>query len=165
MSANEALVARLESLDSGRLADFELSMFGMTLDAERFMSMRLSEHALHAWDIAVASDPSATVAAGSVALLVDVIGATAARAGKPSEPSLVGIVTAEPERRFVLDSGAVTLEALSPDGALPDRSIQLPAEALIRLVYGRVSDAHPPQGTVTGNSVELSELTAIFPGF
>ena len=47
--------------------------------------MRVGEHAVHTWDIAVALDPKATVAADAVDLLIDTAPAIVARAMKPVE--------------------------------------------------------------------------------
>ncbi len=165
VTANEALLARMEGLSDEELDGFRLSMFGMDLDAERFVRMRLSEHALHSWDVAVAFDASAVVAAGSVDLLIDGIGDLASRTGHPSpKPSKVGVTTTEPGREFVLDTGGVRLDLAPVSGAATDATIEMPSEALVRLVYGRISDAHPPRGSVKGEGVELDDLRVVFAG-
>ncbi len=53
------------------------------------------------------------------------------------------------------------LEPAEADGSLPH--LRLPAEALVRLVYGRLDPAHPPP--VETSQVDLDELRQIFPGF
>ena len=40
---------------------------------------------------------------------------------------------------------------------------RLPAEAFIRLLYGRMDEAHTPPAESAG--VELDELRPLFPGF
>jgi hypothetical protein len=141
-------------------------MFGRSVDAAGLLRMRLSEHAVHAWDVAVAFDPAAEVAADAVELLIDGLGELAARSGQArGEPLDVTIVTFGPRRIFRLRAGdEVTLE---PAGVAPglDRSIELPAEAFLRLVYGRLDDAHPPRGTVHTDGVGIAELAPIFKGF
>lgn len=47
------------------------SMFGMTPDIVGLLRMRLSEHAVHTWDVAVVLDAAARVDAHAVALLID----------------------------------------------------------------------------------------------
>ena len=74
LQANEALVERLESLDDGQRERFRLLLFGMDLDIAGLARMRLSEHAVHSWDVAVALDPSARVAPEAVGLLIDTLG-------------------------------------------------------------------------------------------
>jgi hypothetical protein len=53
----------------------------------------------------------------------------------------------------------VELTAGEP-GQSPD--LELPAEALSRLVYGRLDPDHTP--AVTGDATLLAELRAVFPG-
>jgi hypothetical protein len=62
-------------------------MFGMDLDTAGLARMRLGEHAIHTWDIAVALDPAATVAPDAVSLLIDALGQLVARTAKPSGPA------------------------------------------------------------------------------
>src|SRR5580700_8027417 len=54
MTVNEAFVTRVESLDADALDGLHLAMFGMDLDAPRLLRMRLSEHAVHTWDVGIA---------------------------------------------------------------------------------------------------------------
>jgi hypothetical protein len=46
--------------------------------------MRLSEHAIHTWDVEVALDPAATIAPVPVELLIDSFDRTIGFAGKPT---------------------------------------------------------------------------------
>ncbi|MCU4183352.1 maleylpyruvate isomerase family mycothiol-dependent enzyme [Acidiferrimicrobium sp. IK] len=166
VSANEAFVARIESLDTTALDGFLLDMFGRTLDAAGLLRMRLSEHAVHAWDVAVAFDDSSEVAADAVGLLVDGLGETAARSGKAAGHRLdASILTSMPERHFSLRVGEEVRLDLTDGPSSPAASIEMPAEALLRLVYGRVDGLHPPQGEVKARGVTLSELAAVFGGF
>jgi len=58
--ANEAFVTRVESLTVEERAAFSVTMFGrMSVDLAGALGMRLSEHALHTWDVAAASPISA----------------------------------------------------------------------------------------------------------
>jgi uncharacterized protein (TIGR03083 family) len=169
LAADGALVARLESLDPDERASMRLQMFGMDLDVSALAGMRLGEHAVHSWDVAVALDPSATIAADAVNLLVDRVGQLAARSGKPGGRQLSArVTTTAPERSFDLQVGeGVTLEAADPaasgDHADGGAALRLPAEALIRLVYGRLDPAHTPP--VEATEVDLDDLRQIFPGF
>jgi uncharacterized protein (TIGR03083 family) len=166
LQVNGALVERLESLDDGERERFRLQMFGMDLDIAGLARMRLSEHAIHSWDVAVALDPSARVAPEAVGLLIDTIGQLTARAGQPDgNKRRVHVSADDPQRHFTLETGeTVTLEpaaAEDRDGDEPE--LRLPAEALIRLVYGRLDPAHAPPVETRG--VDLDELRPIFPGF
>jgi uncharacterized protein (TIGR03083 family) len=159
--ANEAFVRRLEQLPDAERAAFALSMFGMDLDLAGLAAMRLGEHAVHTWDIVVALDPDAVIPADAVALLIDTLPTTAARAGKPTAvDAAVTISTAEPERRFVLaTSPAVELTPAETGAA----GVVVPAEALVRLVFGRLDPAHTPPD-IAGWAA-LPDLRAVFPGF
>ncbi len=46
----------------------------------------------------------------------------------------------------------------------PVSEVTMPAEALLRLSYGRLDPAHTP-ASVTGDPADLDQLRAIFPGF
>jgi uncharacterized protein (TIGR03083 family) len=176
VAADGVLVGRIESLDAGQRDRFRLELFGMDLDMAGLLRMRLGEHAIHTWDVAVALDPAATVAPDAVALLVDALGQLVTRSGKPDGRQLRLLVSAtSPQRHFILEAGeTVTLapaegaEAL-PElrlpaaGAQPLPELRLPAEALVRLVYGRLDPAHTP--AVEARGVDLDELRRIFPGF
>jgi len=101
----------------------------------------------------VALDPAATIAPDATGLLIDTIGQFVARAGKPDGVERrVRVLTTDPEREFIL----------STDGEADLPELRLPAEALIRLVYGRLDPDHTPP--VQASGVDLDELRAIFPG-
>lgn len=164
VAANERFVTRLEQLDEATVRSFRLKMFGMDLSMSGMLRMRLSEHALHSWDIAVVSDPAATVAPDAVELLIDGVGDMAGRVGKPTErPVTVAVATHNPDRHFFLDTGGVSLTS-SPAGASADATLDLPAEAFLRLVYGRLDDAHVNGDEVHVSGISLGELRSVFPG-
>jgi uncharacterized protein (TIGR03083 family) len=163
LRADEAFVERLESFDPDQKAGLRLHMFGMETDLTGLARMRLSEHALHSWDVAVALDPSATVAPEAVSLLVDMLGQVAAQSAKPDgKERRLRVSTSDPERHFVLETGqAVSLTESDGEEGLPE--LRLPAEAFVRLVYGRLGPHHTPP--VEANGVDLDELRQLFPGF
>jgi len=166
LHADNAVTERFESLDAGQRQRLRLKLFGMDLDATGLARMRLGEHAIHTWDVAVALDPAATVAPDAVDLLVDTLGQLAVRTAKPGgNQRRLHVLTSSPERHFTLDvAETVTLTASEGDGGdegLPE--LRLPAEALVRLVYGRLDPAHTPP--VETRQVDLDELRQLFPGF
>jgi uncharacterized protein (TIGR03083 family) len=59
LRADQAVLERFESLGPDELGRLRLQMFGMDLDATGLARMRLSEHAIHTWDVAVALDAEA----------------------------------------------------------------------------------------------------------
>jgi uncharacterized protein (TIGR03083 family) len=163
LRADEATLERFESLDADEQARLSLHVFGMDLDAVGLARMRFSEHAVHTWDIAVTLDPAATLAPDAVALLVDTLDQLVARAGKPDgKQRKVRVLTSDPDRRFTLETGeAITLTPSDGEPGLPE--LRLPAEAFIRLLYGRLDPDHTPPAESTG--VDLAELRQLFPGF
>jgi uncharacterized protein (TIGR03083 family) len=164
LQADQAVVERFESLDDEQRQELRLAAFGMEIDAAALAGMRLGEHAIHTWDVAVALDPAATVAPYAVALLVDTLGQLAARTGQPGGTARrVRIVTNSPDRTFILDAGEAVSLTADDDAAEPLPEVRLPAEALVRLVYGRLDPAHtPPVETTDAN---LDDLRKMFPGF
>ncbi len=72
------------------------------------------------------------------------------------------VSTSDPERHFVLETGdSVSLTESNGEEGLPE--LRLPAEALVRLVYGRLGPHHTPP--VEADGVDLDELRQLFPGF
>src|SRR4029077_17105060 len=167
LRADQATLERLESMDADERARLHLNLFGMDIDATGFARLRLSEHAVHAWDVLVALDPSATLASDATALLIDTVDQVAARSGQPDgRPRTVRVSTPDPERRFILETGDAVPLPSSDDEGPPESGrseLRLPAEAFIRLIYGRMDEAHTPPAETAG--VELDELRQIFRGF
>lgn len=169
--ANEAFVSRVEGLSDAEREAFSMSLFGSEQDLGGLLAVRLGEHALHVWDVAVALDPATTVAADAVALLIDTAPATAARAGKGvTEIGPVTVKTIDPSRRFRLTVGSEVVLAPLDDEVADDEvaadevaaGVELPAEALLRLVSGRLDPAHTPAGA---DEEQLALLRPLFPGF
>jgi len=167
LNADEATLEQFESLDADQRARLHLHLFGMDLGVTGLARMRVSEHAVHTWDVAVALDPAATVAPDAVGLLVDTLGQFVGRAAKPDGVQRrLRVLTTDPERDFILATGeSVTLTPADGEEGLPELhlpELRLPAEALIRLAYGRLDPAHTPP--VQASGVDLDELRGIFPG-
>ena len=166
LSADAALVARLGALSEAERERWRLDMFGSEQDLAGLARMRLSEHAVHTWDVVVALQPSAPVAPEAVDLLVDSLGDLAARTGTVDEPLTVTVTTVDPERVLTLavgPSGGSLVEG-KPAAGTASGSVRLPAEALLRLVYGRLDADHTPTG-ISADGVDLDDLRAAFPGF
>jgi uncharacterized protein (TIGR03083 family) len=163
VSANEHFIARLEHLEPDQQDAFGLSLFGSDVDIAGLTALRLGEHALHTWDIAVAFDPAATVAPDAVELLIDTLPQRAAAAGLPVPGGRpVEVVTADPLRTYRLTLDPVV--TLTPrDAVTPDATVaRFPAEAFLRLVAGRLDAEHTPLGV---DAPDLDQLRQAFPGF
>ena len=167
VAANEALVGRLEGLTPEQRAAVRVDFFGNQFDAAAFVGTRLSEHALHVWDIAVVGHPDTPVAPDAVELLVDRLAPLAVRTGQADTgPFTVRLSTTGPARAFDLVVGdGVELRA-DPSAEDPvDGRVTLGAEALVRLVYGRLDAEHTPPGITVEGPVEMDRLRRTFPGF
>jgi uncharacterized protein (TIGR03083 family) len=161
LAADRAFLERIEGLTEDQRRSARLSLFGTERDLVGLLQMRLAEHSLHTWDVAVALDDTALLSPDAVVLLVDALGDIVARTGKPEAlPGPVGVRTTDPERRLQLtpSDGALRLDTENP-GTPPS---ELPAEALVRLVYGRLDPSHTPKTDVDADV--LDALRAAFPG-
>ena len=158
-----AFLDRIEALPADDARRWHMHLFGAEQDLAGLLSMRLSEHALHTWDIVVALDPSATVSDDAVAIIVDSLPALVGYTGRPARTTRrVLVTTREPERSFLLtvDPEGARLEPGADESA--ERLVG-PAEAFVRLVYGRLDPAHTP-ASVDASATDLAELRRTFPG-
>jgi uncharacterized protein (TIGR03083 family) len=163
LTYNERLAQRFEGLSDDELARMRLNLFGMQLDAAGLPRLRLAEHALHTWDIAVALDPAAQVAADAITLLVDTLGSLTSFVGKTQGKAFrLHVRTSGPEREFALRVGDA-VELTNWDGGKADGVLRLPAEGFVRLIYGRLDPAHTPAVELTG-PVTLDDVRRVFPG-
>lgn len=162
LAADADAVVRLESLTADERSTLVVAVGPLQLDATAFVALRLNEHVLHTWDVAVALDPSATLPSDPAALCVDNLGLIARYTAKPDGTQrTITVRTTDPARSFAitLDPDSVSFgPAAEPD----DGDVVLPAEAFVRLVYGRLDTGHTPAG-VTGEAT-LDELRRVFPG-
>jgi hypothetical protein len=112
----------------------------------------------------VALDPSATVAADAVNLLVDRVGQSRPGAQAGGRQVSARVTTTARSALLTCGSAGVTLEPADPaasgDHADGGAALRLPAGALIRLVYGTRPRSPPP---VEATQVNLDDLRQIFP--
>jgi uncharacterized protein (TIGR03083 family) len=127
------------------------------------LGMRLNEVANHAWDVRVGVDPSATVDPESAELLVELFGGPLAFlldfSGKADQ--------VEQEVRLAIPGGGIEITgAVIVTGEVgdPTATFEGPAEAVVRLLSGRLGAKHAAGVSVTGN-VTLDELRKVFPGY
>jgi uncharacterized protein (TIGR03083 family) len=167
-------ISRLEALSDEELASIGLDFFGRQLDAAGLVRLRLSEHAIHVWDVAVSADPGATVASDAILPAMEQITQLFQFVAKPAGDSFrVRLRTTAPDGDYLLDVGeSVTLSdwaegsapsRSAPSGSAADGEITLPAEALLRLFYGRLDPEHTPEYSAEG--IGLDRIRAVFPGF
>ena len=131
----------------------------------RGRARRLNEHAVHSWDVDVTLEPSAVIPADAAAVIVDNLGLIAGFSGRAigSTDKCVHVRTSEPVRDFALTLGADAV-SLTPcaDPHAPD--LELPADALIRLVYGRLDPDHTPAASRASTSRNCAACSAASDG-
>jgi uncharacterized protein (TIGR03083 family) len=161
LSADQALIERLRALTDAQREHFTVAMGPMTLGYPEFLRFRLAEHVLHTWDIAVVFDPGAGLAPDAVDAVLPILPTIARFSGKPTgSVTDVRIGTTAPERQFVVGLGIDGVTVAPDSGGAPE--LELPAEAFVRLVYGRLDRDHTP--AFDGPEVTLDELRRAFPG-
>ncbi|WP_181783149.1 maleylpyruvate isomerase family mycothiol-dependent enzyme, partial [Pseudonocardia pini] len=149
LAADRTFLERVEGLTEEQRSTARLDLFGAERDLADLLRMRLGEHALHTWDVAVALDDTATLAPDAVDLLVDGLDQIVGGTGRAEAlPGPVGIRTTAPERAFLLTPGetgvALTEGAAEESAEESAEGPTIPAEAFVRLVYGRLDPAHTP---------------------
>ncbi len=142
LAADRGVLDRLDAVGEAERASFATQFGPMTVDFEMLVGFRLNEHVVHTWDVEVAGDPAARLQPGALEPVLDNLELIARFTARPTGATARHVVrTADPQRLFAIE--------LSPEGvafgpsadqdAVPD--LELPAEAFVRLVYGRLDDA------------------------
>jgi uncharacterized protein (TIGR03083 family) len=160
--SDAAYLAALEASSEEQRETFRMNMGPHTFDFEGLVGLRLGEHVLHTWDIEVPFRPDATLTSEAASAVLDGIQFVASRAAKPTgDARAITIRTSDPVRDFtlILDEDSVEFVENPHDG---DVDLEIPAEALVRLIYGRLDEAHAP-ASVSGDVVDY--LRTLYPGF
>jgi uncharacterized protein (TIGR03083 family) len=169
IASDAGLIAVFDGIDTGARESFRMELFGNDTSLADVERMRLAEHAVHSWDVAVALDPTAEVDPEGVEYLVDQLGPVGGWSGRADGLAPVLVVTSDPGREFVIGAAeAVTIRPAGDDDAAGDPGadrIELPAAAFVRLVYGRLDPEHTPAGIVSSSPDLLDRLRRMFPGF
>ena len=167
--ANEALVTAYESLDADQLRDvrIELGYLPAPIEIAELVGMRLGEQTLHGWDVRVAFDPKATLAAEALPILLGrahVFLVYIAKAGAVAQrPASVAVSITDPDRELGLYIDDVVWLGDAP--AAPAATLRLPAESWLRLMAGRLSADHTPGDVEATGVPTLDDLRRVFPGY
>ena len=162
LATDEVLVADSPNLrPTTWSATFPMGPFTVTFD--QYLGPRLNEHVLHTWDVEVAFNSDAVLPSEAVAAVLDHLGFVARFAAKPSGAERTYVVrTSNPVATFAITITSDSVTTAVGDDRSP-ADLELPAEAFIRLVYGRLDADHTPADIV--GAEHLDELRAVFPGF
>ncbi len=177
VSGDATLVAAFEALDGATRSSLRLKLGFLPepIGADLLAALRLNETTLHGWDVAVADDPAATLDPAAVPVLLDALtGPLSSFLGflgrGAAAAAVLDVHAVDPDRRLTLrvDDG-VSLQpsesAESSGSTGSDATLTLPAEALLRLMTGRLDPDHTPVGVSTTGAADLAALRAAFPGF
>ena len=161
LTADRALLDRVASLTDAERDSLHFSIGPFELDLAKFLGLRLNEHVLHSWDVDVAFHPTATLAADAVPIVIDNLEMLAGFAGSiDGHERVLTVHTTEPSRAFAVNVGPERLALTAAEPSAPV-DIELPSEAFVRLVYGRLDPDHSPPDI---ESAELEQLRGLFPG-
>ncbi len=134
----------------------------MTFDYAAFIRLRINEHVVHTWDVAVVFDRAAPLEPDAAAVVLEAVPMIARYAGKPTgSTKQLRVRTVAPDRHFAVSLFANGISLAPDDGAGPP-DLELPGEAFVRLVYGRLDSEHTPD--FEGADGHLAELRRAFPG-
>ena len=168
LAADAVLVQAVESLTPEQRAGLsvDLGFLPAPVPVATYAGMRLNEAAQHSWDVRVAFDEEATIDDATARLLVDhladglgfLLGFTAKadRAPTPARVRLTGV-----EHDLSLGDAV----ALVPVGGEPTATLEGSADAVARLVSGRLTPAHTPVDVRVSGAVTLEDLRRVFPGY
>jgi uncharacterized protein (TIGR03083 family) len=165
VATDSAFLQRVDDMPAEQLDLIHMALWGQEVDAAGLLTLRLNEHTIHTWDVLVMSDPSATLAVDAATVMIDRLDILVRYTAKTrAGPIEADITTTDPVRHLRLSvSDTVTLRPHASDTPPATSSVRMPAEALIRLVYGRLDPDHTPS-TVTTEGIDLDALRATFPG-
>jgi uncharacterized protein (TIGR03083 family) len=161
--ADHAVVARIDTLSAQDKGKIKISLGPFSLDFDQYLGLRLNEHALHTWDVEVVLDSDAVLPSDAIDALLGNVDMIASFAAKPTGAERTYVLkTSNPAKTYTV---TLTPDSVATAEGGNDQSVdvELPAEAFIRLVSGRLDSDHTPS-SVTGTE-HLVELRQVFPGF
>jgi uncharacterized protein (TIGR03083 family) len=166
LEADTTLVETIEALtpDQRENLEIKLGFIPYPLSVATIAGMRLNEVALHGWDVQVALDAKATLSEGTATVLAQQLsGSMDFMLGFIGKADALAHSTIVDAHGF----GLVIDETvnLAPKVEDPTATFEGPIESLIRLIAGRLSEAHTPAAVNVDGNVSLDDLRLVFPGF
>ncbi len=166
--ADAALLADVEALtaEQRETLQVDLGFLPAPVPFATYAGMRLSEAAAHSWDVRVAYDDDAVIDEPTARVLVRLFGCPmgfllgfTAKADAVAEPAVVDLVGLDHD----LSIGDAV--ALVPAGGVTTATLEGGADAVARLLTGRLTAAHTPASVVVSGNVSLEDLRRVFPGY
>lgn len=157
----------LDSLDDTERVSLRIPYFSGPIGVRDYAGYRLSEQSVHTWDVEVALASDTVIPAPEVDLLwerLDLV-ATRFRDARTLSRLVPGRIAIElndlPRTLCLLLEAELHIYPCEP--AEPTGSVAGPAEAVLRLVYGR--NRPEKDGVTTTGAVTLEDLRSLFPGY
>jgi uncharacterized protein (TIGR03083 family) len=161
LEADQALLTRLLEMTPEERDRYKLNLGPMTFYFDRAVRLRLGEHVFHSWDIDEAFNKQATLQSEAVPYLFENLELLMRFAAKHAGVDhTLHVRTTDPVREFALTQEGDTV-ALDEVEGVDVFDLELPAEAFLRLAYGRLDAEHTPPGI---DPTHLDELRRVFPG-
>jgi uncharacterized protein (TIGR03083 family) len=163
-----ALLALYDSVADRDELRIDMGFLPAPVDVATAARFRLTEFALHSWDVRVGFDPAATLTPAEAARISPLVGQMAQMLGKPEAadgPAVIRVTTTEPEEALALHLGEKISVSADGAGEQADGALSLPAEAWIRLTTGRLGPACTPASVTATGAADLDVLRRVFPGF
>lgn len=162
LAVDHDLVEDFAGVPDTERSTFSTSFGPLTVGFDELVGFRLNEHTLHTWDVEVALEPAATLHSEQTAFVIDHLALIARFTAKPTGAlRTVAVRTTDPARDFAIEFAADAV-TVRPEPVAGQSQLVLPAEAFVRLVYGRLDPHHTP--AVDGDAENLDQLRKAFPG-
>jgi uncharacterized protein (TIGR03083 family) len=162
LDADKALLNRMLELTPEERGRYFLNIGPMRFDFDAAVRLRLGEHVFHTWDIEESFNTAATLQSEALPFLFANLELLMRFAAKPSgKEHTLHIRTSDPRKDFAITQtiDGVSLEEVE---GVETFDLEIPAEAFLRLAYGRLDEKHTPAGI---DATHLAELRRVFPGF
>ena len=169
VESDEALVAAYEALTPEQRSDLQvrLGFLPMPLPVASLAGMRLNEAAQHSWDVRVAHDDDAAIPDDTASLVVEHYAT-----GLGFLLGFIGKADVLPEPAVVtLGDLGLALSLTDTVALVPAADAELTAtftgsaDAVARLLTGRLTPRWTPEGVTVSGNLDLDDLRRVFPGF
>ncbi len=168
LRADEQLVAAVEAMTSEQrdTLQIDIGFLPAPLPFVSVLAMRLNEAAQHGWDVCVALDEDAAIAADTAAVLAehfaDGLGFLLGFTGKADELSEPAVVDIQGSGFSLHLEGRAKLTRAAQDSTA---TFIGPLESAIRLFGGRLTQKYTGDDVDVVGNVTLDDLRRVFPGY
>ena len=169
VGSDEALVAAYEALTAEQRTDLQVTLgfLPRPLPLASVAGMRLNEAAQHSWDARVGVDDGATIPDGTASLVVEHyatgLGFLLGFIGKADAVTEPAVVTLGDLGLALSVTDAVAL--VPADAAAATATFTGSADAVARLLSGRLTPRWTPESVSVSGNVDLDDLRRVFPGY